>query len=391
MVRERASRLCAGVATCACFAFIAWGQDATCEAVFVKGTEALHANHLDEAAEAFTQCTALAPSFAEAWFNLGLVRFSQNRLDDSLTPFRTSIKLKPAMRGTHLFLGIALHRLGDETGAAKALEREVQIDPSSAPAWMWLGVVRIARGATPDAVTALEKAARLNPKDVDILYHLGRAHMLLSKEVYERMFQADPKSWRVHQVLAQALSEADRLDDAVKEAQEAIRLKGDEPGLHQQLGEIYQKQNNLDAAATEFRKELQADPRNTAVMFSLSVIEIERSQPAKAVELLAEALRRNPDSPEANYQLGRAEAQLGHNPEAAKAFAAVVANPQRLDTETVRQAYYQLSQLYRRLQRPEESRAALDAFVRLKQQADAEQNQKLENKLKKSSQERQEP
>jgi hypothetical protein len=36
------------------------------------------------------------------------------------------------------------------------------------------------------------------------------------------------------------------------------------------------------------------------------------------------------------------------------------------------------------LHRPEESKAALDAFVRLKQQADVAQNQKLEDKMKRS-------
>jgi hypothetical protein len=42
--------------------------------------------------------------------------------------------------------------------------------------------------------------------------------------------------------------------------------------------------------------------------------------------------------------------------------------------------------LYRREQKPEQSRAALDSFMRLKQQADARQAQKLQDKLKRSSQ-----
>jgi len=63
----------------------------------------------------------------------------------------------------------------------------------------------------------------------------------------------------------------------------------------------------------------------------------------------------------------------------------VVADAGRSDSETVRQSYYQLAQLYRRAQRPEDSRAALDSFMRLKQQADAAQAQKLEDKLKRAS------
>jgi len=200
------------------------------------------------------------------------------------------------------------------------------------------------------------------------------------------MYVADPKSWRVHQVLAQSFTDADRLDDALKECLEAIRLKPVGPGLHQQLGDIYDRQNNLEMAAAEYRNELKIDPHNAAVMYSLAVVSIERSKPSDAVELLTEALRQAPGSVESQYQLGRAEAQLGNNDSAVVNFAAVVANPRRVDAEMLRQSYYQLAQLYRRLHRTEESRAALDSFTRLKQQADTDQSHKLEDKLKKSVQ-----
>jgi tetratricopeptide (TPR) repeat protein len=265
------------------------------------------------------------------------------------------------------------------------------MDPANADALMWQGIERLAAGHTADAVESLEQAARLRPKDVDILYHLGRAYMSRSKETYERMYVADPKSWRVHQVLAQSFSEADRLDDAVRECQEAIKLRPQEPGLHQQLAEIYDKQNNLEAAGEEYRNELQIDPHNLAVMYSLAVVYIERSRPGDAEQLLTEVLRKAPQTVEAHYELGRAQVQLGHDDLATVHFAAVVADSSKADPEMLRQSYYQLAQLYRRLHQPEESRAALDSFVRLKQQADAEQGHKLEDKLKKSVQEKQGP
>jgi tetratricopeptide (TPR) repeat protein len=361
-------------------------QDEEFASTFRKGTEALRAGNLEVAAGAFARCTVLQPTFAEAWLNLGLARFQQNDLDSAIPALEKSLQLKPKIRGPNLFLGIAYYRRNDYAAAAAALERETQADPGNADALMWLGIVRLAAGSSVDAVAILEKAAHMRPKDVDVLYHLGRAYMVRSKETYERMYVADPKSWRVHQVLAQSFADADRLDDAVKECQEAIRLKPNEPGLHQQLGDIYDRQNNLEMADAEYRNELKIDPHNAAVMYSLAVVSIERSKPSDAVGLLTEALRQAPGSVEAHYQLGRAEAQLSHNDSAAVNFAAVVANPQRVDAEMLRQSYYQLAQLYRRLHRPEESRAALDSFVRLKQQADTEQSHKLEDKLRKSVQ-----
>jgi tetratricopeptide (TPR) repeat protein len=349
-----------------------------------QGGEALRGGRMEQAASAFERCTVLDPSFAEAWFNLGLVRFQQHKIGDAVPLFEKSLKLKPSLRGANLFLGIAQYRTMDYPKATEALTRELALDPSNADALMWLGVVKAAVGASAEAVTYLEKAAQLRPKDIDILYHLGRAHMLLSKEIYERMFAVDQHSWRVHQVLAHSFAEADRLDDAVKECQEAIRLKPDEPGLHQQLADIYWIQNNLAAAETEFQTEIQIDSHNTGAMYSLAVISIERSKVAVAVDLLTEVLRRAPRTTEALYQLGRAQALLSNNEQAATSFAAVVADPRKINAEMYRQSYYQLAQLYRRLHRPEESKAALDAFVRLKQQADAAQNQSLEDKMKRA-------
>jgi tetratricopeptide (TPR) repeat protein len=312
-------------------------------------------------------------------------------MDEAIPPLEKSVQLKPKIRGANLFLGIARYRQDDFAASRAALERELRSDASNADALMWLGVVELAAGATAEATASLEKAAQLRPNDIDILYHLGRAHMLLSKEIYERMYQVDRNSWRVHQVLAQSFAQAERLDDAVNEALQAIKLKPDEPGLHEQLAAIYETQNNMEAAEAEFKNELSIDPHNTAAMYSLAAVSIDRSEPAEAVRLLTEVLKRAPQSIEAHYQLARAEAQMGNNDAAARDFAAVVADPKRVDAEMLRQSYYQLAQLYRRLRRPEESRAALDSFARLKQEADAAHNQKLEDKLRKAVHEEQKP
>jgi len=94
-------------------------------------------------------------------------------------------------------------------------------------------------------------------------------------------------------------------------------------------------------------------------------------------------LSRAPRYPDAQYQLGRAEAQLGQVNAAITSFKAAVDEGQA-GCETKRQSYYQLAQLYRRAQRPEESQAALESFMRLKQEADAARAQKLEDKMKRS-------
>jgi tetratricopeptide (TPR) repeat protein len=322
--------------------------------------------------------------FAEAHFNLGLVRLQQKKFDDATTSFQEALKLKPGLRGANFFLGVTRYRKSDYEGAIFALKSETHSYPTNAQAYMWLGVAQLAAGQPEAASANLDKAAQLKPGDVDILYHRGRAHMLVSRQSYEQMFKADPKSWRVHEVLAEAFFEADRFDEATNECRQAIELAPAELGLHEKLGDIYQKQNNLAAAEGEFQKELQNDPESISAMYKLGLVNLEESKPEATVGLMTEVLRLAPKSANAAFELGRAQAQMGKPKEALRSFAVAVKEADPSDTELLQQSYYHMAQLYRIEHRAEESQAALDSFVRLKQETDARQAQTLEDKLKRS-------
>jgi tetratricopeptide (TPR) repeat protein len=365
-------------------------QNPEFEKSFKQGTEATRNGQWEEASQAFSRATQLDPASAPAYLNLGLSRLQEGRLDDAVTALNRAATLAPKLRGANLFLGIARYRKNDYPSAATALKREIQLDPKNAQALMWLGVVQLGAGDAEAASASLDKAAKLNPGDVDILYHRGRAHMLVSKASYEQMYQADPQSWRVHQALAQSFVEADRLEDAAKECEIAVQLRPLEPGLHEELADIYWKQNQLEKAEATFKEELKIDDESLSSIYKLAVVSLERSKPEVTASLLQDLLHRAPGYPDAQYQLGRAQAQLGDVNAAIKSFNAVLADKGQTDSEAKRQSYYQLAQLYRRAQRPEESKAALDSFMRLKQDADAAQAQKLQDKLKRSPEAQQE-
>jgi tetratricopeptide (TPR) repeat protein len=249
---------------------------------------------------------------------------------------------------------------------------------------MWLGVAQLGAGDAEAASLSLDKAAALSPADVDILYHRGRAHMLVSKNSYEQMYRAEPNSWRVHQALAQSFVEADRLDDAAQECLNALNLRPNEPGLHEELADIYWKQNNLEKAEAAFQEELKIDPESLSSIYKLAVVSLERSKPEATIALLGDLLKQAPHYRDAHYQKGRAEAQLGQTEPAIGDFKAEIAEGERAEPESLRQSYYQLAQLYRRAQQPEQSKEALEAFLRLKQAEDAAQSQKLQDKMKRS-------
>jgi tetratricopeptide (TPR) repeat protein len=361
------------------------GQNTGFEKSFNEGAEAMRAGDWNSAVSSFTVATRILPTSAGAQFNLGLAQLQLAHPQQAIPALNRAIELSPRLKGAHLFLGVARYRLNDYPAAITALRKETQIDVGNGKALMWLGVAQLAAGDNAAAAASLDKAAQLNPSDVDILYHRGRAHMLVSKQSYEEMYKADPNSWRVHQALAQSFVEADRLEDAVHECQNALNLRPQEPGLHEELADIYWNQNQLEKAEAAFQEELKVDPESVSSMYKLAVVSLERSKPEVTVTLLSQVLRQSPGYRDAHYQKGRAEAQLGRVSEAIGDFKAEVAAGDRADGESLRQSYYQLAQLYRRAQQPEESKAALDAFLRLKQKEDASQAQKLQDKVSRSA------
>jgi len=356
-------------------------QESAMENRFRHGTEAMHNGSFDEAARDFLAVIRASPRFAEAYLNLGLAHEQQGKYEEAIQSLQQALKLKPTLRGANLFLGIAEYRLNHYEPAIAALNRELKVNGSDAHAWMWLGVAELAADRPEEAAVALDKAAKLAPEDVDILYHRGHAHMLVSKASYEHMLHVSPDSWRVHQVLAQAASQADRDIDAIAEYQAAIRGAPGQPGLHEELATEYWKSGKLDEAEEEYAQELTIDPHSLLATFKLGSLRVERGKPQEGKPLIEAALKENHNLPNAYYYLGRSETQLGNDSAAVEDFKRAVAEP-NTDPDIAQQAYYQLSQLYRRLHQNDEAQAALANFLRLKQEAGEHQQQVFERKRK---------
>lgn len=332
----------------------------------------MRSGNLDAAGEGFAAVIKEAPDFAPAHLNLGLVREEQGRHEEAIISFQKALLLNPKLRGANLFLGIANYRLNRLDDAIPILRKETAAYPKDANAWMWLGVVELARDHVEDAAEALDKAAKLAPDNTDILYHRGQAHLLVSRNSYEKMFKEDPKSWRVRQVLGETAADGERYSDAIYEYLEAIKLAPTQPGLHEELGSVYRNANKMDEAEAAFQRELEIDPHNVLARYKLGVLVLEKGDGPRAKELIEAALKEKPGLLHADYNLGRVEKLLGNDAAAAALLEKATATDS--DPEIVQQAWYQLGLLYRRLHRPDDAQRALATFQRLKD-ASAEASQ----------------
>jgi tetratricopeptide (TPR) repeat protein len=345
-------------------------------AKFKQATEAQRAGRLDEAAAVYADVIKQRPDLAEAYVNFGLVRQEQKQFDEAVKLFERALAMKPSLAGARLFLGIAQYSLGRIEPSVKSLEEAVRLLPKDARALMWLGVAEMAAGQTAEATRHLDAAAAVDPNNIDILYHRGRAHLKLSQESYQQMFRLDPKSARVHQVLAQSYEESERNTEAIAEYELTIKLAPDLPGVREALGSLYWKNNRMDEAEAMFEQELLLDPHNAIVMYKAGGMRVERGQPGRGLPLLEAAVKQSPDLIDAYYYLGKAQGLLGQNDVAIANLTKVVAgNP---SGEVKESAYYQLSRVYRKLGRQAEAQQALLTFQKLKGEREQQWKDKLE-------------
>jgi tetratricopeptide (TPR) repeat protein len=339
----------------------------------------MQAGQFADAEKDFREAIRLNPSGAPAYLNLALAVASEKRPQEAVELLNRAIKLNPALRGAQLFAGIEEYKLERYVPAAEHLKKAVAAFPKDPQGWMWLGIVDLALGQTRDAAVALDKAADLDPKNVDIMYHRGRAHMELSKDIYEDMLKTSPDSWRVHEVLAQSFDEQGNPTQAVLEFKHAIEIAPNEIGLHEALGDDEWQLNDLDAAFAAYQQESLIDPNSTNAIYKMGAVLVEQSHPEQAIPLFRKTLAMHPEMYQANFWLGRAEQAMSLDSDAVNDFAIAARHP-GVDSATAETAWYHLAQLYRKLKEKDKEEDAMAHFQELRAKSDAEKFQLLSEK-----------
>jgi len=222
----------------------------------------MHRGKADEAEKFFRKVIQMAPELADGYLDLGLAQLKQGKLAEAVESLETALQRNPKSPGASMFLGIAYFQMNHLDHARAALQQEIDLNPQNPEALMWLGITELAAGNPEKAVGPLNKAAELSPKDINILDYRGRAHLLVSKESYARIYALDPNSWRMHRLSAQIYAESNQHKEAIREYKAAIKLAPKQADLYEELGDEYRKDGSLDFTAIAYRNELQLTPHN---------------------------------------------------------------------------------------------------------------------------------
>jgi len=157
--------------------------------------------------------------------------------------------------------------------------------PNSARAHNSFGLALINEGRLDEAVGQLLEALRLQPDHVN-----------------------------AHNNLAIALNRQGRIAEAIDHYSRVLRLNPQFPKANYNIGVALMKLGRLDEAIEHFRQAVKLQPDDFKARHNLGALLLERGRAQDAVVQFTEALRLRPDSSEARDALRAAQAALGQSP-----------------------------------------------------------------------------
>lgn len=135
-------------------------------AQFTLASIRLEQGRLEEARSGFEKTVALWPTFAQAWYGMGVVHARRQEYTAAVAAFAEASRLAPTDFNAAADLGIALHRLGRTREAEQQLRRVLRRFGPSPKATGELGELLASQGQLAEARALLAQAVALGRGDL---------------------------------------------------------------------------------------------------------------------------------------------------------------------------------------------------------------------------------
>jgi non-specific serine/threonine protein kinase/serine/threonine-protein kinase len=247
----------------------------------------------DIAIQFFGRAIEINPESAEAYYNLGAIKYNLGLYQESINSCKEATRLKTDDANAFAYLGAAYGKLGRFEEAVEAYKQVVNIAPDDLMAHISLGAIYCDNlRRYEDAVENFKQALHIKPDCVEAHYNLSVAYtnMGLYKEaikeckqtinlksdffeaynrlgtiycdnlgcyeeaikVFKQAILINPDDAQVRGNLGIACDKFGHYEEAVEAYKQAINLKPDYAKIHHLLGMIYLKLANKESALAEY-------------------------------------------------------------------------------------------------------------------------------------------
>lgn len=220
------------------------------------------------------------------------------------TAFRQSIEIQPEAEPAHRGLGIALRDDGRLEEAFRELRTATQLDPNDSDAHYTLGSV-----AWTLSVSVAQSGKRTNGLS-------SSDYQALAGGEFAKALELSPRDPLLRMNLAVLYLDANRRQDAIQQAEEAVRIAPDQAGPHIILGRCYASSGEDEKAAKEYESAAKIDPQNGEALIELGELRLAQHRNPQAEEYLRQAIQVSPKSARAHSELAKVLLTEGKNGEA---------------------------------------------------------------------------
>ena len=309
----------------------------------------------DVAVSEYRKVTELDPTFAPGFVSLGQASMEQHDFAGALAPLKHALALDSSLIPAHQLLGYALLAQGYAAEAIPHLERAHEQGA--------LGIAQLENGQFAEAITNLQAALQKRPNDPDLLYYLGRASGLLSKQSIDTLLAAYPDSARAQQSMAENYFVLRQMPEAEKLYEQALQSRPNTPNLHLELGQVFAMTSRWPQAEDQFRAECKLQPGNAEAAFRLGDALLHEGKTKEARSELERADKLQPQMPETLYALGKAASLDADTTAAEKSWLELLSIEKEGDLAA--QTHFALAGLYRKQSKTAEADREMQAFQKL--------------------------
>ncbi|HKA17894.1 MAG TPA: tetratricopeptide repeat protein [Blastocatellia bacterium] len=305
----------------------------------------------------YREALRLAPDWAEALVNLGIVCNRQGKTDEALAAFNRAAEINPRLVGAQLNIAITHFRTKRFREAEIPLRRALTIEPENKQALGLLVLTLFALEQYNEVTELGERVLKANATDAPTLEVTGRAYLKLRRysdavRLLETCSRLNPQNAEILMLLGEARDNAGDTEGALRDFRTALSVGGSSPPaeLHFALGYVLWKLRKYDEAESAFRSEIAHNPDHPRSIYYLGNIAVVRGDWKAALPLLERAAAAMPQSFDAHYDFGKALLRDGQVTQAASELQKAIAVNAKNSS-----AHYQLALAYRQMKREDEA------------------------------------
>jgi serine/threonine-protein kinase len=269
--------------------------------LYLKGNNAFHGAHWQQALDAYQDALKKDPSFALAYAGLADANLSMYRQTKQDLWARRAVgaaqqaqHLNDNLPEVHFSLGSVYYSTGKYPQAIAELNRALQLAPNSDEAYRRLGNAYLAAGQKDQALQALQRAVESNPYYWDNYIDLGDAYEQTGDydkalAAFKHVAQLEPDSPDGYVNMGGVYLYQGRFDECIAPFQKALSL---EPSFddYSNLGTAYFFLRRFPEAQQMYEKAVELNPNSQVAMGNLGDAYRWSGQPQKAAEAYEKAI-----------------------------------------------------------------------------------------------------